>query len=256
MKDLLQFAIQTAEQAGRITLNYFQKSIAVEIKPDRSPVTIADRQCEEYIRSEIESHFPDDGIVGEEFGIKESKSGFRWILDPIDGTKSFIRGVPLYGTMVGLEKDGQPVLGVLRFPPINQTLTALTGHGCALNGVKCSVSKTGDLSNALVNMSSFGDLMRDWGEEVLIRLTKNTGLHRTWGDCYGYMMVATGQADICLDTKMHIWDIVALLPIIQEAGGKITNLDGETSIDIQNAIATNGLFHEKVLELIKSGRTE
>lgn len=252
MKELLQFAIQAAEQAGRITLKYFQNNVQVEIKPDNSPVTIADRQAEESIRSEIEKRFPNDGIIGEEFGEKTGTSGFRWLLDPIDGTKSFVRGVPLYGTMIGLEKDGQAVLGVIRYPPVNQTLAALQGAGCAMNGIPCSVSKTSDLSKALITMSSCGDVIRDWGEETFIQLVKETGLHRTWGDCYGYMMVATGQADICFDTKMNIWDIAALIPIIQEAGGIITNREGESSIQIRSAIAANAILHPKMLEIVRS----
>ncbi len=252
MKELLKFAIQTAEQAGKITLKYFQQGVAVETKPDQSPVTIADRESELFIRSEIEKYFPEDGILGEEFGKKESRSGFRWILDPIDGTKSFIRGVPLYGTMIGLEKEGIPILGVIRFPPLNQTLAALHNHGCTLNGVPCSVSHTDTLSKATLTMTSYGDLVRDWGDQVLLQLIRKTGLHRTWGDCYGYLMVATGQADICIDTIVQIWDVTPLIPILQEAGGKITNLKGETSLIMKDTIATNGLLQDEVINLINS----
>ncbi len=254
MKELLDFAIQTAEQAGRITLKYFQSDIDVEVKPDNSPVTVADREAEDFIRQEIEKRFPDDGILGEEFGEKKSKSGLRWLIDPIDGTKSFIRGVPLYGTMISLEKDGEPQIGVVRFPPLNQTISALQGNGCYMNDKKCTISKTDQLAKATLTMASFGDLARDWGDKVLLRLIRKTALHRTWGDCYGYMMVATGQADICIDTIVHIWDVTPLLPIIQEAGGRITNLNGDASIHMSNTIATNGLFHDELLELIMSSK--
>ncbi|MBN2327469.1 MAG: histidinol-phosphatase [Candidatus Omnitrophica bacterium] len=251
MKELLDFAIQTAEQAGKITLKYFQSGVEVESKKDDSPVTIADRETEDFIRSEIEKRFPDDAILGEEFGGREGKTGFRWLLDPIDGTKSFICGVPLYGTMISLEKEGRPILGVIRFPPLQQTLAALEGNGCTINGNPCRVSETSELSESLLTMTSYGDLMRDWGEDILIRLIKKTGLHRTWGDCYGYLMVATGQADISLDTIVQIWDVAALIPIIQEAGGRITNLNNDTSIHMSNTIATNGILHDQVLNLIK-----
>ncbi len=254
MKELLDFAIQTAEQAGKITLKYFQSDIDIEVKPDNSPVTAADREAEDFIRQEIEKRFPDDGILGEEFGEKEGTSGFRWMLDPIDGTKSFIRGVPLYGTMIGLEKDGEPLIGVVRFPPLKQTISALKGNGCYLNLQKCAVSKTEKLANATLTMTSFGDLASDWGDKVLLRLIRKTSLHRTWGDCYGHMMVASGQADICIDTIIHLWDVTPLIPIIQEAGGVITNLNGDTSIKISNAIATNGILHDEILEIIMSSK--
>ena len=251
MKELLEFAVQTAERAGTITLKYFQSGVDVETKPDNSPVTVADRESEDFIRAEIEKRFPDDGILGEEFGKKESKTGFRWVIDPIDGTKSFVRGVPLYGTMISLEKEGKPILGVIRFPPLNQTLAALDGCGCTVNGTPCHVSETSDLAEATLTMTSYGDMVRDWGEDALIRLTKKTGLHRTWGDCYGYLMVATGTADISLDTIVQVWDVTALIPIIQEAGGKITNLNGDTSINMTNCIATNGILHDEVLKILK-----
>lgn len=252
MKELLEFAIQAAERAGTITLKYFLRGVEVETKTDDSPVTVADRETEEFIRSEIERRFPGDSILGEEYGLKEGRTGFRWILDPIDGTKSFVRGVPLYGTMIGLEKEGNPILGVVRFPPLGQTLAALDGEGCTINGAPCRVSKTADLASAAVTMTSYGDTVKDWGEGVLLRLIEKTGLHRTWGDCYGYLLVATGNADIALDTVVKIWDVTPLIPIIQEAGGKITTRNGDTSIHMTECIASNGILHEEVIRIFRS----
>ena len=251
MKELLDFAVHVAEEAGKITLRYFQQSFDVHIKPDQSPVTDADRSAEEYLRREIEKQFPDDGILGEEFGEKESRSGLRWLLDPIDGTKTFIRGVPLYGTLIGLESEGESLLGVVRYPPLAQTLAALCGRGCFLNGERCFVSKTRELSQAAVMMTSFEAVVKDWGPETFFAILKETGFHRTWGDCYAYMLIATGRADICFDTSMHQWDVAPLIPIIQEAGGKITNLDGAISLGVNHAIATNGLLHDVFLQLVR-----
>ncbi len=251
MKELLDFAVHVAEEAGKITLQYFQESFDVHIKPDNSPVTDADRSAEEYIRREIEKHFPDDGILGEEFGEKPSRSGLRWLLDPIDGTKSFIRGVPLFGTLIGLESEGESLLGVIRYPPLAQTLAALCGHGCYLNGEPCHVSQTSELSQAAVMMTSFEAVVNDWGLETFLSILKETGFHRTWGDCYAYLLVASGRVDIGFDTTMHAWDIAPLIPIIQEAGGKITNLAGEVSLGMTHAIASNGLLHDVFLQLVR-----
>lgn len=251
MKEFFEFAVVLAEAAGERTQRYFGKPIEVEAKDDESPVTIADRTTEEYLRAEIERRFPDDGILGEEFGEKPGNSGRRWILDPIDGTKSFIRGVPLYGTMIALERDGFSELGVIRFPAIGYTLGAWTGGGCWLNGQRCRVSETSHLREAMAVITDFKRLAEYRGRDVLLRFINETRMQRTWGDCYGYLMVATGKAELMFDPFVHVHDFMPMLPILSEAGGNLTNLEGEPPTDSNPVLATNGRLHEAALALFR-----
>ncbi len=250
LAELTEFAIDIADEAGEITLKYFGTEIEVESKSDQSPVTIADRESEKYLRGEIEKRFPDDGILGEEFGEKKGTTGRRWILDPIDGTKSFIRGVPLYGTMVAVEIDGRPVVGVICFAPIGDTIAAFEGGGCRVNGEPCAVSETTEIASALALTTDFGDFRTYLGQAALMNYVGSTGLQRTWGDCYGYLMLATGRADVMVDPIMNYWDVAALIPIVTEAGGRITDIAGSDSPQMKTCVATNGALHEAVLKLV------
>lgn len=253
MKDLYDFALQLADQAGKNTLKYFRQSFEIETKADASPVTIADRTTEELMRTEIEKHFPDDGIVGEEYGVKEGKTGRRWILDPIDGTKSFVRGFPAYGNLIGVVEGEQSVVGVVHFPAMGETVAAYQGGGCFYNGVRCQVSKVDSAIQATALSSDFRDCAKRWGDKALLRLFDETGLQRTWGDCYGYLMVATGRAEIMVDAYLHIWDVAALAPVIQEAGGRCSRIDGAFDVNADHLIATNAAFHDEMLEIFRSG---
>ncbi|RJP18374.1 MAG: inositol monophosphatase family protein [Candidatus Omnitrophota bacterium] len=252
MKELLDFAVELAERAGEITLEYFRKDIQVEIKPDHSPVTIADRLAEEMIRREIEKRFPQDGILGEEFGEKAGTSGYRWILDPIDGTKSFIRGIAMYGAMIAVEKDGESRIGVIRFPPSRETVSALRGHGCFCNGERCKVSDVDSPAQAMIVASSFNDIIKHQSEASLLRLLKETGLQRTWGDCYGYYLVADGRVEAAIDARMHVWDVAPFLPIIEEAGGRVTDVYGnEPSLAMTSMLASNGKIHDTLVSFFR-----
>lgn len=250
VKDLHDFAVEIVRAAGEITLRYFRTSFEVEIKPDRSPVTVADRSAEEYLRGEIERRFPEDGIIGEEFGEKAGTSGRRWTIDPIDGTKSFIRGVPLYGTMIGLEDGGTCRVGAVRFPATRETLSAWSGGGCYVDGVRCRVSETGALSEALALTTDLAHFRQRRGEAALIRFIEQTRLQRTWGDCYGYLLVATGRADLMFDPILHVHDFMPLIPIIQEAGGRISNTEGEPPRNLDGVVASNGRLHEAALAML------
>jgi len=250
MKELYDFAVDLAERAGKITLKYFRTDLKIESKSDHSPVTIADRQAEEFIRAEIEKRFPDDGILGEEFGEKPGRSGRRWILDPIDGTKTFIRGVAMYGTMIAVEEAGRSIVGVVRYPPNDETIGAYEGGGCFYNGVRCHVSETATLKESASLTTAPDNFIKYFGQDEMLRVIAQTGLHRTWGDCYGYMLVATGRADIMIDPIVSIWDAAALIPIINEAGGRITDITGREGLGITNVVATNGLLHEATLKLL------
>jgi histidinol-phosphatase len=250
MKEVYEFALQLAEKAGQNTLRYFGQKMSIEQKADDSPVTIADRTTEELIRREIENHFPNDGILGEEFGEKNGTSGIRWILDPIDGTKTFIRGIPMYGTLIAVEKDGKSEIGVIHYPPLNLLLSARNGHGCFCNNDRCQISSTPSLSESTAMITDFSDILEHHGEKVLINILRKTNMQRTWADCYGYYLLATGKVDIMMDATVKIWDIAPLIPIIQEAGGTITNIHNETHIHIKNAVGTNGLLHKEFLQIL------
>ena len=209
--------------------------------------------------------------MGEEFGEQPGHLGqpgqvgkpiFRWIIDPIDGTKSFIRGVPLYGVMIALEVDSVAALGVLHFPALDETVAAARGLGCRFNGVRCQVSQTDKLADALLLSSAVPGRHtlaepRDGRDDLaanarLDKLVRSVKLFRTWGDCYGYAMVATGRAEIMLDPRLAIWDCAPMLPIMLEAGGKFTDLRGEPTIYGASGVATNGRLHDEVLAIINA----
>lgn len=253
----MEVAKSIAWSAGQVTLKHFQKeSLTFEQKADRSPVTIADRECETYLREEIKRGFPDDGIVGEEFGETEGSSGYRWILDPIDGTKSFITGVPLFGTMVAVEKDGQALIGAVYIPGLDEGVFASVGHGCwhqkgSHAPQRASVSNCSQLENATVVTSEVETFAERDSAAVYERLADTAYFARTWGDCYGYMLVATGRVDLMIDPILNIWDAAAVQPIINEAGGKFSDWDGRERIDSGDAVGSNGHIHADVLNLIR-----
>ena len=247
LRDLLEFAVEVSEKAGEITLKYFQGQFVVETKPDASPVTVADREAEAYIRETIEARFPHDGLIGEEFGERRAQAGRRWIIDPIDGTFSFVHGVPLYGVLIGMEEEHEPLLGVIHLPALGETVAAARGEGCHWRGQRAHVSTTSALSDALW-LTTGTNLDADLGRSAALdRLAQAAEPARTWGDCYGYVLVATGRADIMIDPLMHVWDCAALLPVVEEANGRFTDWQGQRTIRGGNAVASNGLLHDQVL---------
>lgn len=249
---MLDVARESALNAGKITLRYFQQGVAVETKADASPVTQADREAEHYLRQMIGGRYPDHAILGEEEGlIGSERATYRWVLDPIDGTKSFIRGVPLYGVMVGLLREGQPILGVVYMPALNEIVSAALGEGCHWNGAPCRVSTIGQLSESLVVATSTQHYDRYGKAAAFERISNAAGMLRTWADCYGYVLVATGRAELAIDPIMNIWDAAALLPILQEAGGKFTDWQGEPTIENEEGLGSNGLVLPETLALIK-----
>lgn len=249
--DLLEAAVDFAQEAGKITRKYFQGRFVVETKSDASPVTVADREAEAYIRRAIESRFPHDGIIGEEFGEIRAGSGRRWIVDPIDGTFSFVHGVPLYGVLIGVEQDGEPVVGVIHLPALDETVAAARGEGCHWRGQRAQVSDASDLSDALCLATALEPDPDPARSSALERLVGTAGRVRTWGDCYGYVLVATGRADVMIDSRMHVWDCAALLPVIEEAGGRFSDWRGRRTIRGGDAVASNGPLHEAVLALLR-----
>jgi histidinol-phosphatase len=252
LRKMLDFAVDAAWQAGKITLEYFQTGTVVERKADASPVTIADRRAEQKLRERIQHTFPDHGILGEEFGEVAGRTPYRWVLDPLDGTRSFIQGVPLYGVMMGLEYQGQPVLGVVHLPALGETVYAAKGSGCYWNGRRAHVSSVSTLADAVILATSVRSLCEEGRRSVFETLQEQTRLQRTWGDCYGHILVATGRAEVMLDPILQIWDCAALQPILEEAGGTFTDWQGTASHTGGNGLSTNGHLFEAVMEIIRS----
>lgn len=250
-RDLMEAAVSFAEEAGRMTLEYFRGEFDVEHKADKSFVTIADRETEAHLRTLIEARFPADGILGEEHGEIRPGAHRRWILDPIDGTFSFVHRVPLYGVLIGVEEDGEPLVGVVNMPALDEVAAAARGEGCFWRGQPARVSDTSELSEALLIATDkyYG---RSFPSDGLARLIQAAGPVRTWADCYGYVLVATGRADVAVDPVMNIWDCAPLLTILEEAGGRFTDWRGRRTIDGGNAVASNGRLHDRVLEVLGS----
>lgn len=254
LRELLDFAVALARDAGAITYSYFKGSFVAERKADNSFVTVADREAERYLRARIEQAFPGDAILGEEEDEKPGTSGRRWILDPVDGTYSFVHGVPLYGVLIGLEIDDEPSLGVINLPALDELVCAAQGLGCFWNNEKARVSSTNVLREALLLATDFRTCEQYGFGEAVQQLERSAGARRTWGDCYGHVLVATGRADVMLDPVMKAWDSAALLPIIEEAGGTFTDWRGERTIHGGNAISTNRALFNEVMQAIKENQ--
>jgi len=248
--ELLDFATHLAWTGGRRTLAYFNCEVPAEEKADGSPVTIADKEAEATMRALLAARFPDHGIIGEEHGEVIGKAPIRWIIDPIDGTRTFLRGVPFYGTLVGVEVHGEPTVGVIYIPALDEMVAAGRGLGCRWNGRPCRVAATRTLKQSLVVATDETAVRRRLGPAGHDALVAATAMQRTWADCYGYVLVATGRSEIAMDAVMALWDNAALLPVIEEAGGRFTSWRGERRIDGGDAVATNGVLHDQVLALL------
>ena len=248
MTDFLQAVSDLARVTGDVAHRYFRHSIEVETKGDGSPVTVADREAERAARAWIEQRFPRDGILGEEFGHVRPEAPRQWVIDPIDGTKSFVRGVPLWGSMVAVH-EGETVLGGAIYLPggdAPELVAAAPGAGCWLNGARCHVSGVASLAHATVLTTDERFLERPHRERAWRRVSHAAFVSRTWGDCYGYVLVATGRAEVMCDPVLSPWDAAPLQPIIEEAGGVFTTWDGRRTAFGGDALATNAALAAEV----------
>jgi histidinol-phosphatase len=230
---------RVARIAGDIAVRYYKSSLVIETKVDGSPLTIADRNAERAARTWIDENFPGDGILGEELGTTRPEARRRWVLDPIDGTKTFVRGVPLWGTLVGLCEGDEVLAGAAYFPAIGEMLAAARGAGCWWNGAQCRVSAVATLREATVLTTDerfAGDTEHVAGWNALSRMA---AVARSWGDCYGYLLVATGRAEVMVDGIVSPWDATALMPIVEEAGGVFTDWKGTRTAFGGGVVATN-----------------
>lgn len=257
LKKRLELAVAAAREAGDITLRYFcTDGFHIERKHDATPVTEADRESELHLRRRISQAFPTDAILGEEFPDQPGTSGYRWILDPIDGTKSFISGVPLYGTLVGVEFERTSVVGVIHMPGLDEMVYAAKGQGAwhVVNGglpQPARVSNKAKLSEGLFTYCELRTFLNCGRAEAFRQLEAASWLTRTWGDCYGYLLVATGRAEAMIDPVVNVWDAGAVQPILEEAGGTFTDWCGAPTIHNQEGIGTNGHVLEEILAITR-----
>lgn len=245
-QDEMNFALSMVAEAKKVILPYFQTSLKVESKADHSPVTIADQKSEELLRTLMQKHTPSYGIIGEEFGSQTGSEDRQWVVDPIDGTKAFIHGVPLFGTLLALLENGKPILGVVAMPALGHVLAASLGNGCSLDGKPCHVSTVNKLDDALILDGSSTTMERLGYGNAWATLRRKAKLHRGWGDCYGHLLVATGRAEVMADPIVCIWDVAPFAIILPEAGGRFSSFSGNDSITEQSGISTNGLLHLEV----------
>lgn len=240
---------ELAQGMGAVALDKFAKPLVVETKRDGTPVTAADRAAEQFGREWIAARFPKDGIEGEELDDVSSSSGVSWIIDPIDGTRSFARGVPLWGSLVAVIHEGRAIAGAASFPALGEVIAAGEGAGCWWNGTRATVSTCERLNEAFVLTTDIG-FFRDARKTGWDELTAAAKMSRTWGDCYGYLLVATGRAEAMVDVNLARWDAAPFGPIIREAGGTFTDWEGNIESFPRDAVACNSLLSADVLKIL------
>jgi histidinol-phosphatase len=252
-RELLDAAVDFAREAGALALRYYGGLVEHDDKRDGTPVTIADREAEVLIRERVSKRWPEHAVLGEEFGETNAGARVRWILDPIDATRAFMHGVPFFGVLIGIDVDAETVVGVSHFPALQETVAAGKGLGCTWNGAPCKVSRVDKIEDALVLTTDVERVLARPEGAGYRRLQKRARFARTWGDCYGHALVATGRAEVMVDPVMKSWDAGPFLTIATEAGGRFTTREGEPTIHGGSGISTNGILHDEVLRELQSG---
>ena len=246
------FIVLLAERSSEIIKSYFlNPNLQIETKSDASPVTQADKEAEEVMRKLIRKNYPSHGIIGEEYGSEKESAEFVWTMDPIDGTKSFVSGVPLFGTMISLCYQGQPILGLIHQPILNM-LCLGTNKSTQVNGKRVRMRKITQLSQASLLTSDVKNIETYQNKQNFDLLVKKTGLFRTWGDAYGYLMIAAGWADILIDAIISKWEICAVLPIINGAGGVVTSWGGGNALLDGSCVVAHKNIHTQVVRILNS----
>jgi histidinol phosphatase-like enzyme (inositol monophosphatase family) len=249
--------IDGGTQAARRTLDYFGgRDLGIESKADASPVTVADRTAEAGFRDFLEANFPQDSLLGEEHGTRQGTSPYRWIIDPIDGTKSFIAGVPMYSTLVAIEFNQEPIAGGIWIPALGEVVLAARDLGCwhrrdsTAEWEPARVSRKTRLEESIFLTTAVDSFGQVEAAMAFDRLQSASWFTRTWGDGYGYLLVATGRAEVMVDPIVSPWDIAAIRPVIEQAGGRFSDWSGAATTKSSNAVGTNGLLHDQVLKLL------
>ena len=258
LRPFLDLAVETAYEAGRLTLGYFRTGAArPEFKEDETPITVADQEAERLIRGSIRGRYPGHGIVGEEYGDEGGSDGtadgLRWVVDPIDGTKAFVRGVPLYAVLIGLEVEGVCEVGAAYFPALDEMVCAATGEGCFANGRRARVSDTARLRDGIACFTDARGFDKYGRREEWLRVLSAAGDARGWSDAYGHALVATGRADLMLEPALNPWDAAPFPPILREAGGVFCDWSGKETIYADEGLSTTPALLPEVLRLIEDG---
>lgn len=247
----LALALRLVKEAEAPILSRYQTKLEVVKKRDSSPVTEADREAEALVRRRLAELRPEHGVIGEEHGVTRPEARFQWVVDPIDGTKAFIHGVPLFGTLLALLDGGRPVVGVIHMPVLGESVWAAKGMGAFLNGSPCRVSAVSSVQDALLcDGSAITTHRSPWGE-AWMKLRGEAGVARGWGDCYGHLLVACGRAEAMFDPIVNIWDVAPMGIILPEAGGRFTDMEGREKIDSGNGLSSNGVLHDGILQVMK-----
>jgi len=255
-QDRLAFAVEAARRAGATTLEHFGSRIHdADTKGDGSPVTVADRNAENVLREMIAGSYPDDAIEGEEFGTTPGDSGWTWVLDPIDGTLSFVHGVPLFGTLVACLRDGVSTVGVIHMPALHETVYGAVGCGAwhrvgDREAVPTRVSAIETLASACVCTTGAEYFLQTHDKSALHRVHTHAGLVRGWSDCSAHVLLATGRIDAVIEPSVHVWDVAHLPAILGECGGRYSAWSGGSDIRDPRGIATNGHLHDELLGLV------
>jgi histidinol-phosphatase len=255
MSRFLQVAKRAAREGARVAMSYYEKNLTVELKADRSPVTRADRETEKTIIRTIRAEFPDHNFFGEEFGRSSKRSEYVWIIDPIDGTKNFIAGIPLWGTLIALMHGNEVIVGVSYIPTLKEMVWAEKGKGAFLNGKQIHVSRKAKLSDSMISFGSLPAFKRKRLGTKLLKLLDKTGRQRSFGDLWPYHLLASGRLEIVVEASIRAYDIAPFVVIMQEAGGTTSDIAGHPfSLEISSFLATNGNVHDNVLRSLAGSK--
>ena len=247
---MLEAVTEVARVAGAVAMRYFKTGLHVDTKGDGSPVTVADRTAEQEARAWIAARFPGDAVFGEEFGFVGDVGRRRWYVDPIDGTKSFVCGVPLWGSMIAVAQGADVIAGAIFCPAVDEMVSAAVGCGCWWNGVRCAVSTVASLGEATILVTDARFPYNPHRAARWSALGHRVAVSRTWGDCYGYVQVATGRAELMVDDRLSPWDVASLIPIVREAGGVFSDWRGGEGVDGGDGFASNARLSTSLREAL------
>jgi histidinol-phosphatase len=250
IEEFLEFALKIVKRSNEITAKYFKTKIKHKLKKNLSPVTIADLKCEEYLTKKIISKYPSHNILAEENGTVDNDSEFKWIIDPIDGTKNYMRHYPFWGTLLALEYQNEIVLGVISMPALKECIYAAKGFGCYSNKKKAKVSKVETISQSYLIHGGLGYILDEPFREGFFTITSLANYDRGFGDCHGHSLIIKGMAEMMIDPHVAPWDIAATKICIEEAGGMLSDMKGNNTIYGGNALISNGKFHDEVLKIL------
>lgn len=252
IKKLLNFSLDLINECNEISLKYYKKTIKPEYKKDNSPVTIADKKCEKFLISKIKAKYPEHSFLAEETGAQDKDSEFKWIIDPIDGTKNFMRNFPFWGTLLALEYQGEVIMGVIALPAMKQIMYAGKGLGCYLNKKRIKVSDTAAIDKSYFIYGGVEYITKQPYKERFLELIDRSYYDRGYGDCFGHTLVISGKAEFMLDPHVSPYDVAPIKICVEEAGGIMTDLNGERTIYSRGVLTSNGKMHDEILKFLNS----